>query len=262
MIKNITRNIGIIGPLLVKVLCFINESKTGENQGFYKKRSFSKWITGSINNKEVSLTYDYATFIILDYNSRGKEKEFNKNKNIMIPIFQVPALIKFLRQSLKMFEYDDTYYYEAHGTDKKLCLYSESSKYITVSKMFIRDCMLSSQLTIVHFEYENKDYEGLRINNTSNDNYFELTLDQISELLYFLTNTDFITLSQTLVNSNILWISKYLISELGLSTGCSESIQENIRKAEEMRIRAINNAKPIQKTNVFDGLAANQIFNK
>ena len=165
MIKNITRNIGIIGPLLVKVLCFINESKTGENQGFYKKRSFSKWITGSINNKEVSLTYDYATFIILDYNARGKEKEFNKNKNIMIPIFQVPALIKFLRQSLKMFEYDDTYYYEAHGTDKKLCLYSESSKYITVSKMFIRDCMLSSQLTIVHFEYENKDYEGLRINN-------------------------------------------------------------------------------------------------
>lgn len=258
MIKNITRNIGFIGPLSVKVVCFINEIKTQENSAFNKKKAFSKWITGSVNNKEVSITYNYATFLILDYNS-SKNEYYDKKKFIMMPIFQISGLLSFLKESLKLFDLDGTFYYETIRGIKTLKLYD--NKYLSSSRKFIRDCMLFGKLVIVQSETENISYEGIRIMNTHSENYFELTIDQLEELIYFLAHTDFITLSQTLVNSNILWLSNKLTEEMGMVSNSSESLYESERHAEELQIRKINNIK-VPKQNIFDGLATSEIVNK
>ena len=261
MIKTITRNLGYIGPLLVKIVCFINDSRPQENTTYHKK-SFSKWITGTMKNKESSITYDYATFLIFDYNSRGKERNFNKNQMIMIPLFQTSRLIKFLKESLRMFEYDDTFFF-TDKSETKLGLYSDANKYKTSSKLFIRDCMLYSKLTIIHSDFENRDYEGLRIYNKTDDNFFEVTLDQIEEIIFFLEHTDFFNLSQNLMNSMILWISKQISSGFGMVTNCSDSLIENAKRIEEMQIRTVNTSAPSkQRQNVFNGLNSNEIVNK
>lgn len=259
MIKNITRVLGHLSNVTVKLLCLLNDTRPQENSK-YKKKSFSKWITGSGINKESAYTYDYATFLILDFNN--KAEGYDPKRFIMIPLFQLHQLSKFLKDCLDLINSDRTFYY-SDKEETQLKIYAEAASRICQSNMFIRSTMLMGRLTVIQYN-EEQDYEGIRIIVNNKDNFFELYYTELEELIYFIDKTDFAVLSQSLVNSSILWISKNLSDELRLNLWSKDVINDSHIRSEREEINRINSTTSgaAKRVNVFSGLNTNEIITK
>lgn len=260
MIKSITRILTQFRNVTFRVVCLLNDNRPLEGSS-YRKKTFRKWITGTTKNRESSITYDYATFLIFDFNDRSKESIFSSKNMFMLPIFQIPFLIWFLKKSFSMFSDEESFYWK---TNTELDIYQHGKELTCTSDVFIKNTTLASKLVVIPGYDDKKDMEGLRIFVNSPEYYFDIKKEDVLSLIFILEKTDFFNLSQSLVNSSIIWSSPATINELNASIVTSEEYRDYKSREENILINRINSTPSIQskKNSIFDDLANTELVNK
>ena len=250
MIKCIVRDICRIGILHIGVMIFLSQrGSDAEYQKFRPRKSFRRFI-----GQGVSLTYEFPTFLVLDYSMSSGT--FVKEHKMFLPIHQINKVLTFLQKTIKIV--DDPqgriYYWDAdHGNT--LSMYHMSSdelnRLIVIESGFAGNHRLQSYPTIVK-DYQENLYEGAVISFDRVETSVQLSYDELRSLLYILSRTDFVVLSQTMINTTKIWTDQVITKHLDIETSKSGDYrQKNDLAIAESKTEQ---PKPMFGGSVFNGL--------
>ena len=247
MIKTILRELCRVGQLRIQIMLFLTSTDSYNTQ-FKPKKSFKRFIGQS----GVSLTYDFPTFIVLDYTmSTGV---FVKDNKMFIPLHQVPKLCRLFRKTIKVIDDPNgkIYYWDAdHGN--KLCMYNIPAEQlkglINIEYGFSGNHIIKTTPTIVR-DYQDNLYEGAAIYFDRHENRVDLSTDELYAVYYILERTDFITLGQALVNSLSVWANPAITKHIDIETVRSS----DLRQRDDLNRANIEQPSSQGVTNVFGGL--------
>ena len=251
MITTITREICKVGILRINVMVFLSKHDNGEYAKFKPRKSFKRFI----GQQGVSLTYDFPTFLMFDYTMCSGS--FVKEHKMFIPIPQVTKVISFLKKTLAVVDDPEgrLYYLDADNGNK-LSMYhlsAEDIKRVVITESgFSGNHRLRSYPTIVK-DYQENLYEGSVICFDRRENTVQLAYDELRALLYILSKTDFVTLSQSMVNSTLIWTDREITKHLDIETVKSTDYRQKLDLNESAEKR--EQPKPMYGNNVFSGLA-------
>ena len=227
MINAIYREIVRCGILHIGVMLFLVNNKTAADYQKYKPR---KAFRRFIGRNGVSLTYDFPTFIVLDYSMATGT--FVKENKMFLPIQQVVKIIEFVKKTIRVVEDPDgkIYYWDADHNNQ-LAMYhlsaDDMNKLIVSEYGLSGNHVLQSYPTIVK-DYQDNLYEGAVIRFDRTENSVMLSYDELRALHYVLAKTDFITLSQAMLNSTKLWTDKGITKHLDIDTNkATDAMQRN-----------------------------------
>lgn len=250
MIKTICRDLGRIGQLGLQVLIFMTQGEiTNPSYQKYKPRKAFKRFIGQGGT---SLTYDFPTFIVLDYTMSSGT--YVKDHKMFIPIIQVIKLITFLANTIRVVEdpKGELYYWDAdHGN--ALSMYhlpadKMNEKIITLQGL-AGNHNIQSYPTIV-IDYQDNRYEGAIIHFDRTENQISLSYDELRMVHYILSRTDFVTLSQAMVNTSSLWTNVGITKHLDIET----TKAGDWRQSQDLSRSTINQPTTNMPVNVFQEL--------
>jgi len=251
MIKTIFREIVRCGVLHIGVMLFLTNSKTAADYQKYKPRKAFKRFIG---RDGVSLAYDFPTFLVIDYTMASGT--FVKEHKMFLPIPQVIKVIDFIKKTIRIIEDPDgkIYYWDADHNNQ-LAMYhlsaEDMNKLVVTEYGLSGNHVLQSNPTIVK-DYQDNLYEGAVIRFDRTENSVMLSYDELRSLYYILSKTDFITLSQEMLNSTKLWTDKGITKHLDIDTTRAIDISQrnDLNRANEI----VNQPTNSMPTNVFGEL--------
>lgn len=247
MIKTIIRDICKLGQLKLSVMVFLTSSEIGTSQ-YKPRKSFKKFI----GQNGVTLTYDFPTFVVFDYTMCTGT--YNKDQKIFVPIQQVAKVLKFINKTIKIVDDDDNniYYWDADHNNR-LSMYvirhEDLDKITTTIRGIAGGHVIRSIPTIVH-DYQENLYEGATIYFDRTEISVDLTYDELYTLQYILYRTDFVLLSQEMVNSTNIWTDKVITKHLDIDTTTSG----DIRQRKDLSNSSINQPNINYRGSVFNEL--------
>ena len=225
MIKTVSREIGRYGQFRVSVLVFLINPDTDKYKNYRPGKAFRRYI----GQGGASLTYDFPTFIVLDYSMATGT--FIKGHKLFVPIMQVHKLIKFLSKTAKIIEDSQrTLYYIDGDHGGRLSMYTippeKHDKYIvTAYGIGGSNHILSSHPTIIT-DYQDNAYEGVTISIDRIENTVDLSYEELEALLYILSRTDFMALSMAMVSSLSIWANPIITKHLNIETVRSSDLKQ------------------------------------
>ena len=258
MIKSIGRILGSYGDITLKIFIMLGQIGNQGNYKYKQKPSFKKWV--AYGNME-SITYDFSTFLQLDYNPRFNSTiAYDKNKRFNFHVHQAWKLNSFLAKTLSVIEkHGDNIYYFDSDRSNELSMFNLSPEQIEEYSIeaygFLGNHCIKSIPAIVTDYQENK-YEGYRLFFDRSTNFVDLSYDELHSLAYVINRTDFISLSQSIVNSTILWYSQNARNAFGMVIDTASDAQGRRAVSQEDENREIINKQlPVSSTgNPFKGL--------
>lgn len=253
MIKSIGRVIGKFGDITLKTFVIFNDDKS--NNKYHSNPAFKKWISYGMDQ---SLIYEFVTFIQLDYNR--PYTQYDRNKRFNAQISQIWRLLDFLENTLYIIKkYGNEIFFIDSDNGGRLSMYNidreHIEKYRNFSYGYLSNRTIESIPAIV-YDYQENAYEGYRLYFNNHDNYVDVSYDELSSLYYILKKTDFVNLSQNMINSTILWYPKDINKDLNMVTESAASSNGNknfVSSTKESTV--IENQLPFTKSNnIFEGL--------
>lgn len=217
MIRSISRSLHKFGEITIKASVVLNSSPS---PNYRPKKAFRLWVA---KGNETSFYYDYATFITLDFLKYGET--YDKNKRFSLFSCQVWKLIQAIDAGLEFLNKNDVFYIDKDT--KKTCLYAESKKYKYLSKGYISNGIIMVEPVVVT-DASDITYEGLRFSFNRLNNFVDLSIDEVQGMRYLLAHTDFMVLSQVMVNSLLTWQSDKLKQSLSLEESSSADINYSV----------------------------------
>ena len=244
MIKLFAKHISTIGQIKITYLVFAKKDNS-QNSQYKKPNPIRKWVSyGSM----ASISYEFTGFLKIDFSK--------ENINIInLPTHQIGRLVSLFKSTLKVIETkgDKIWYLDKTGTPG-LYTTTDKDKYIAdfglILKGLIKNQYIIAIPTLVK-DYQEILYEGysFRLNNNIS---FDLTTDEIKDVFYILSKTDFITLGQILINSAILWKDETLDTEINFNSDYVSS--EDFKKHQEEKKLLNTQPKSTLGSNIFYGL--------
>ena len=244
MIKLFAKHIANIGQIKITYLVFAKKD-TQFNSQYKKPNPIRKWVT---YGNMASISYEFAGFLKIDF--------VKDNINIInLPTHQIGRLVSLFKSVIRIIETkgNKIWYQDKSGipglyttTDKNTYL----AEFGAILKGLIRNQYIIAIPTLVK-DYQDILYEGyeFRLNNNCS---FELTTDEIKDVIYILARTDFITLGQTIVNSAILWKDETLDFETNFNSDFVSS--EEFKRYQDQKKLVDNQPKSSLGNNIFAGL--------
>lgn len=227
-VRNTTlgRVLGQFGPITLKIFVFLIDNSTNTLPK-YKKKYFRKWVSpGNL----ASVMYEFVSFLQLDYN--GPRETYNKDHRMSFPIFQAWKLIRVLDEAIDLIDKrgNEIFYIDKdNGDELNMFHVSEdlANEFIKSAFGFTgnHNIQIAPQVVV---DYQDNKYEGVRIYFDRTERYVDLSYDEVSSLKYILSKTDFVNLSQEIVNSTLLWSSTKATRELDMVTEYSTETRERV----------------------------------
>lgn len=235
MINTIYREICKIGTLRIGTILFLKSMSNLDYTKYKPSKAFKRYIGQS---GEVALTYNFPTFIVIDYTMSSGT--FMKDHKLFIALGQLAKLERFLRRTMKVVEDPNgSIFYLDADRGNKLCMYNLSSE--DLKKVIIREGgfsgthVLQSYPTIVT-DYQENSYEGVTICIDRKENTVNLSYDELSALYYVVSKTDFVNLGQAMINGLSVWANTAITKHLDIDSARSTDYrQKNDISAEQER---------------------------
>lgn len=257
MIKSIGRILGKFGDITLKIFIILGD--TNSNANYKPKPSFKKWIAyGQIE----SITYDFTTFLQLDYNK--DYKSYDKTKRFNFHISQVWKLNKFFSNTISVIrDYGNEIYYLDKDNGNRLSMFrldnDQIQKFTITSFGYMSNHCIRSIPAIIS-DYQDNQYEGYRLFFDNSDKFIDLSYDELCSLSYILKKTDFINLSQAIVNSTILWYSQNARNDLRMTIDtAADAYSKQATAINTYNENIIDKQLPYSRpANVFKGLVGKE----
>ena len=149
---------------------------------------------------------------------------------MFLPMSQTVKIIRFIKRTIRVVEDPDgkIYYWDADRRNQ-LAMYQipadEMNKLLVNEFGLAGNHALQSYPTIVK-DYQDNLYEGAVIRFDRSENSIQLAYDELLYLYYILSKTDYIILTQEMINSTMIWTNKEITKHLDIETTKASDIKQ------------------------------------
>jgi len=155
-------------------------------------------------NQYLSYRYSFVPYIQLDFNPMSSE-EWRKEQTVSIPGHHIGSLLAFLKKTLVLIEdTDNKIFYYDRDKNNTLSIYGEYNTGKVLIQKVVGSHIAGSLPTIV-VDYQDRLYEGATIIFDKRSRSADIAHDELENLVYVLSHTDFYNLAMGLFTSITPW---------------------------------------------------------